>query len=105
MSFEELVERTKTITKEFPVRNWTPETRTLDLVEEVGELCSAILEYHGHKTVEAGTKEAVVDSLCDILYDLILLFDYYHVDIESTYKKMLDELEVRIKNHEWGKAK
>lgn len=104
MTIEDLINRTKEIAQKFPVTNWTPETRTLDLVEEVGELCSAILEYHGHKTVDTGSKEAIVDGLCDILFDLILLFQHYQIDIKQEYSRTLDDFENRIKRNEWGGA-
>lgn len=102
MSLESMMERTKDLEGKFPSERWTPEIRALDLVEEVGELCSAMLEYHGHKTVGTKSKAPLVDSLCDILFDVLLLFKHYDVEVEPAYKAMLDELENRLKLNEWG---
>jgi len=102
MTLESLIEKTKSLEGKFPSERWTPEIRALDLVEEVGELCSAMLEYHGHKTVAQKSKEPIVDSLCDILFDVILLFQHYNVQIEPAYEAMLNELENRLKRNEWG---
>lgn len=102
MSLESMIERTRSLEGKFPTERWTPEIRALDLVEEVGELCSAMLEYHGHKTASGSSKEPVVDSLCDILFDVLLLFQHYDVDVNAAYDAMLDELENRLKRNEWG---
>jgi NTP pyrophosphatase (non-canonical NTP hydrolase) len=102
MSLDEMIGRTKELEAKFPVKGWSPEIRALDLVEEMGELCSAILEYHGHKTVPRTSKEPIVDSLCDILFDVFLLFKHYDIDIESAYNLMLDQLEDRLNRKEWG---
>lgn len=101
MNFKDLSETTKKVVKVFPGKRWKPEVRTLDLVEEVGELANAILVKEKHKGKKRA-KTDLADSIVDILFDLILLADYYKVDIDKEYSKMIKELKKRQKRKEFN---
>ncbi|MFC1629803.1 MazG-like family protein [Patescibacteria group bacterium] len=101
MSFSKLTKKTKKVAKKFPGKQWKPEIRTLDLVEEIGELCNAILIKEKHKG-EKRAKIDLTDSIVDILFDLVLLADYYKIDIDKEYSKMINDIEKRQKRGEFN---
>ncbi len=76
------------------------EHRVLDLVEEVGELCRAILIEKGYKG-KKGDKSEIPDAIVDILFDLILLVEHYKIDIDKEYSKMIEGLKKRQKRGEF----
>lgn len=58
-------------------------------------MANAILVREGHKGPKRA-KADLADSLCDILFDLLLLAHHYGVDLDAEYPKMLDQLRQRI---------
>ena len=103
MNLEDLTKKTKKISQKFPKKyQWTQKERYIDLVEEVGELANAILVYEKHKPQRVLHRgNSIADALCDILFDLLLLADYYHLDLDEEYLEMLEKLEKRIKDGEF----
>lgn len=103
MTLKELTEKSKKIAKKFPKKfQWGQKERFIDLVEEVGELANAILVYEKNKPKKVLFKgNSIADALCDILFDLLVLADYYGVELEREYPKMLKRLEERIKKGEF----
>jgi len=97
---KELSEKTIAIARKFP-RKWSIPIRFVDMVEEVGELANALLGKWGEKP-PATIRAEVEDSLCDILYDLILLSHEYDIDLRKSYLKMLSELEARLEKGEFN---
>jgi len=97
--FRELVKQTLQIRDCFKTK-LGKQGRMLDLVEEVGELASAMLYVDGGKTSgnpnKIKTREDIADGLADILYDLIILADHYKVDLPKEYSAMLKQLEKRF---------
>ena len=83
-------------------RKWDLKTRFVDLIEEVGELANAVLTKEKAKGGKPGwQKDGFKDSLCDILYDLLLLAWQEGVDLEKEYLVMLRDLEKRIESGEF----
>ena len=82
-------------------RPFSRQERFIDLVEEVGELANAMLAERGAKH-EKRKKADIDDSLCDILFNLIVLADNYGIDLKEAYHRMLDELEERIRNRDFA---
>lgn len=74
---------------------WTPNTRFIDLVEEVGELANALLVEHGFKAEKVRRAE-LIDSICDILFNLLILADHYKVDLNKEYPKVLEHIKERL---------
>jgi NTP pyrophosphatase (non-canonical NTP hydrolase) len=101
MNLDELQKITKEVVKKFPGKQWKAEIRTLDLVEEVGELCNAILVEEGHKGKKRAKAE-LADSLVDILFDLILLADIYKVNLDKEYLKMIADIKKRQKEKQFN---
>lgn len=65
------------------------------LIEEVGELANAILVEEKFKN-EENKKFDLKDSVADVLFDLILIANYYKIDIKQEFLKMITELKERI---------
>lgn len=101
MSLKEMTKITQEVVSKFDNPNWSPETWALDLVEEVGELCNAILIRQGHKHVKRARAD-LANSLCDILFDLLMLSAVYNMDLEEEYQQMIVELEERMKHKEFS---
>ncbi|MFZ3077817.1 MAG: MazG nucleotide pyrophosphohydrolase domain-containing protein [Candidatus Aenigmatarchaeota archaeon] len=76
-------------------RKWTPEVIMTDLMEEVGELSNAILVREKFKS-EKRKKADLKDSVADVLFDLILIANYYNIDVKREFMKMAEELKERI---------
>jgi len=93
---KQLIEKTKTLTKKFPVPQWSAETRFVDLVEEIGELANAILVAEKRKTKKR-QKAEIADSLCDCLWNIFILADIYKIDLDKEYQKVLKQVAARIK--------
>ncbi len=77
-------------------RPWSPLERLADLAEGVGELANAVLVREGAKPGKRGFAD-MGDSLCDILFDLILLAEHYGIGLGASYQEMLDRLEKGIR--------
>jgi len=89
---KKLQERTKPIEDMFRKlreRKWTPEVIMVDLMEEVGELANAVLVREKFKS-EKRKKSDLRDCFGDVLMDLIFLANYYEIDIEEEYNKILE---------------
>jgi len=98
---KELTEKTRAVARKFP-KQWSPPIRFIDLVEEVGELANALLGEWKEKP-PSGIKSEVEDSLCDILYDLLLLAHDFDIDLKKSYLKMLEDLDKRIEAGKFDK--
>jgi NTP pyrophosphatase (non-canonical NTP hydrolase) len=99
VNFKDLTKKTKQVSLQFPKKfQWGKKERFLDLVEEVGELANAILvaeKKKPQKVLHPGN--SIADALCDILFDLLLLADYYKINLDKECFQALEKLEERIK--------
>lgn len=73
-------------------RAWDATTRSLDLLEEAGELARAILVHEGHK---GGPSENVDEALCGVLVDVFALANYYGIPLATEYAQRLTALAER----------
>ena len=103
MNLKDLTQKSKKISQMFPKKfQWGNKERLIDLVEEVGELANAILVEEKNKPKRVLHKgNSIADALCDILFDLLLLADYYRIDLGKEYVEMLKRLKRRIKRGEF----
>lgn len=96
---ENLQNQTKKVLQEFEetrTKKWTPEVVLAYLMEEVGELSNAILVKEGLKH-QNRKKADLPDSICDVLFNLFIIAEYYHVDLEKEYLKVLQKFQERIR--------
>ncbi len=103
MDLKNLTQKTLKVNKQFKNwRQWNTKTRFVDLIEEIGELANAILTMEKAKGSKPGwQKEGFKDSLCDCLYDILILAAEHKVDLEKEYLLMLKTLQQRIKSGEF----
>jgi len=103
MNFKKLTKESREISQQFSKKfQWGKKERFIDLVEEVGELANAILVEEKNKPKRVLHKgNSIADALCDILFDLLLLADYYRIDLGKEYVEMLKRLKRRIKRGEF----
>lgn len=76
----------------------------LDLIEEAGELATAILYTEKFKNGRHSgklSKADIADALADMLYDMFLLADKYKINLKNEYLEMLERLKVRINKGEF----
>ena len=97
MDFREAAQETKKVVEEIEAkrgRKWDNKTRFMDLVEEIGELSNAILSETGDKNMKR-KKADIVDSICDVLFDLLILAGSYGIDLNREYPKVLEQIKER----------
>jgi NTP pyrophosphatase (non-canonical NTP hydrolase) len=82
-------------------RQWSPEVMFADLSEEVGELANAILTREGFKSGKR-QKAELADSLCDILFDVLMIAGHYGIDMEKEHDKVFRGLEKRLEKGEFS---
>src|SRR5580704_15427269 len=88
---------TKIIAEKIKNKGWTIHTRFVELVEEVGELANAIQTEEGFKSKKR-KKSDVTNSVCDILFEVLLIADHYKIDLDKEYPEVLKEIDERNKN-------
>ena len=100
-TLNQALKETEKVCRKFPnPKKWTTHHRFAELVEEVGELANAIQTTEGYKSNKR-KKSEVVDSICDILYEVLIMASMYDVDLDKEYPKVLKQLEKRIKAGEF----
>ncbi len=83
------------------VKPWTIHNRLVELIEEVGELANAIQTDEGFKS-QKRKKSEVIDSVCDTLFELLLIADHYKIDLDTEYPKVLKQIDKRRKSGEFN---
>lgn len=105
LNLNQAIKETEKVCGKFPnPRKWTSHHRFAELVEEVGELANAIQTKEGYKSTKR-QKSEVNDSICDILYEVLMMASMYKVNLDKEYPKVLRQLEKRIKNGEFNHEK
>lgn len=104
MDLKQLQQKTVEIHHRFP-KEFSKEELMLDLVEEVGELAQALLIVEKKKftndPAKRRTVEDVANALGDIMFDLLVMAQEYHLDMNEEYLKVLEEIGGRIKQGEF----
>lgn len=80
---------------------WTIHNRFMELVEEVGELGNAIQTDEGFKSKNR-KKSELVDSVCDVLFEVFNIAAHYKVDLDEEYPKVLKFIDDRRKSGEFN---
>lgn len=100
MKLNEAARETKKVVSKMPPPKWGIYQRFNDLVEEVGELANAIQVKEKWKTKNR-EKSELVDSVCDVLFSIVLVADHYQIDLDKEYPKVLKEIDDRRKSGEF----
>ena len=101
MRLNEAIAETKKVKDKMPGKTWGIYQRLNDLVEETGELANAIQVKEGWKTKNRAKAE-LVNSVCDVLYSILLIAERYNLDLEKEYPSVLSEIEGQIKKKGGG---
>src|ERR1700691_2900995 len=104
LSLNEAKKETKKVADRFKNENWTIHTRLAELMEEVGELANAIQTEEGFKSKKR-KKSDVTNSVCDILFEILLIADHYQIDLDKEYPEVLKEIDERRKAGEFDHEK
>lgn len=100
MDFRKATEATKDVAKliETPSgKDWDTKTHFIHMVEEMGELANTLLVEYKDKS-EKRRRTELADSLCDILFDLLLIADVYGIDLDKEYPKVLEHIRKRAES-------
>jgi NTP pyrophosphatase (non-canonical NTP hydrolase) len=104
MTLNEAKKETKAVAEKINNKNWTIHTRFVELVEEVGELANAIQTEEEFKSKKR-KKSDVTNSVCDILFEIMLIADHYNIDLDKEYATVLKEIDERNKNGDFDHIK
>ncbi len=101
LSLNEHRDRTEKVTNRIPQNlPWTIHNRMVELMEEVGELANAIQTDEGYKSKKR-KKSDLVDSICDVLFEVLNIAAHYKVDLDKEYPKVLKFINGRRKSGEF----
>lgn len=107
MSFLEAIELSRSIYKSFEEieqKPWTVETILIELMKQVGDLSKRILTYEKYYLEDRENrpeyrtdKNMIGNELADILHQVILIADWYGIDLLKSH------IEARISEEEYIK--
>lgn len=81
-------------------KKWQVHNNFAAMVEEVGELANAIQVEEGFKSKKR-KKSEVINSVCDILFEILNIASYYKIDLDKEYPEVLKEIDQRRKSGEF----
>ena len=65
------------------------------VVEETGELARELNDLEGYKKKRTPDNSSLGLELADVLFSLVCIANYYHVDLDSAFKEALDKYSKR----------
>jgi len=78
-------------------KSWTPFVMVTDLLEESGEVASAVKGLEGFKPPEKPkTKEMLATELSDLLYIIFVLAEHYGINLEEVFLQTVNEYIMRF---------
>ena len=85
---------------------WPPLSMLASVMEEVGELARQInsLENFKKKKNDFDEIERISEELADLLFSIICISNYYKIDLEKAFHKIIKKYDSRDKNR-WTKKK
>jgi len=107
MTLLELIELTNDTFKRFEAinkRKWGVEAMLAELTSEVGTLADSVMILEGYRTKRKAQTIDLDDDICDILFILLYIANYYKIDFESAYLRMLNETNLKLINLEKGEG-
>jgi NTP pyrophosphatase (non-canonical NTP hydrolase) len=78
-------------------RDWTPFAMVTDILEEAGEVASAVKGLEGFKPPEKPkTKEMLAAELSDLLYMIFVLAGHYRIDLGEIFLQTVNDYTLRF---------
>ncbi len=74
------------------------------LVEETGELSREINDKEGYKKKRNSDEAEIELELADVLFSLVCIANYYHIDLEAAFRTSLEKYTKRDMNR-WTRKK
>lgn len=78
-------------------RSWTDEELALGFVGDMGDLVKLVQAKNGVRNIP-DMDEKLAHELADCLWSVIVLAQAYHVDLETAFLQMMDDLEQHLKS-------
>jgi len=76
---------------------WTPFVTVTDLLEEAGEIASAVKALEDLRPLEkSGTKETLAKELSNMLYTIFVLAEQHHIELEETFLQTVNDYILRF---------
>jgi len=73
-------------------KGWTPFVMVADLLEEAGEVASAVKGLEVFKSPEKPkTKEMLATELSDLLYMIFVLAEHYGIELEESFLQTVND--------------
>jgi NTP pyrophosphatase (non-canonical NTP hydrolase) len=73
-------------------KGWTPFVMVTDLLEEAGEVASAVKGLEGFQPPEKPkTKEMLATELSDMLYMVFVLAEHYGIELEEAFMQTVND--------------
>lgn len=104
MDFQLMTKRAMEIRKQYEAKEkqlygsaWTNEEIALGFVGDVGDLAKLIVAQNGKRNIP-DSKEKLAHELADCLWSLLVISNIHNIDLERSFTKTMDELEVHLSN-------
>ncbi|MHA1784241.1 MAG: nucleotide pyrophosphohydrolase [Candidatus Helarchaeota archaeon] len=105
-SLNEIAKEVDEWINQFEEGYWPPLSMLASVVEEVGELAREInsLEKYKKKKNDINEIERISEELGDLLFSVICIANYYEINLEKAFEKIIKKYDERDK-HRWTKKK
>jgi NTP pyrophosphatase (non-canonical NTP hydrolase) len=70
---------------------WPPLSMLAAVVEETGELAREINDKEGFKKKRTPDSKNLNLELADLLFSIICIANYYHIDLDEAFKKVMEK--------------
>lgn len=102
ITIKELFKKTVELQKLFSQleeKPWTIDTFVIELLAEAGTLADSIMIQEGYRKLRHGQEEIdLEDDICDILFVLIMIANYYRIDIGKSYLSMVNSTQKKLED-------
>jgi len=102
MTYQELLESAVRVREKYNQLNardhggaWDGDKLMAGFVGDVGDLSKIIMAKSGHRSMD-DVDEKLEHELADCLWSVLVLANYYKVDLENTFVKSMNDLEARV---------
>ncbi|MES2631041.1 MAG: MazG nucleotide pyrophosphohydrolase domain-containing protein [Patescibacteria group bacterium] len=102
MTYQELLDAAVRVREKYNQLNernhggsWNGDKLMAGFVGDVGDLSKIVMAKSGYRAMD-DIDEKLRHELSDCLWSVLVLANYYDIDLESQFVKSMDELEVRV---------
>lgn len=102
MTYQDLLDAAVRVRKKYNQLNernhggaWDGDKLMAGFVGDIGDLSKIIMAKNGYRFMD-DVDEKLRHELSDCLWSILVLADYYNIDLETQFVKSMNELEVRV---------